>query len=282
LFSAFKTTGKAYKFNCVFNPVEWPKTGLEVQDAVNLVEEGVHEGHVPMLSDSIFCLRHAQSLGYPMRVIAVKNPVFPIGLVESRSVPEWLGNVSWITLRRVAFDCIFTANLYDDLPEGLEELRRLKATLVGRLGKVRHAEAPVQIVDRESAVEVIPSSATEDTAVAAVDSLNCLWEFRNGLRRIFIVERPLLLIAITSLSVNRELEERGQPTFAMVDETDGGRCLWGGFIGPEGSADDYRAAFRRFLSGLLKVVSTVDVPLELVIMETDSIINRIVNKGNTG
>lgn len=264
------------------NPVEWPKTGLEVQDAVNLVEEGVHNGFVPMLSDSIFCLRHAQSLGYPMHVIAVKNPVFPIGLVESRSVPEWLGNVSWITLRRVAFDCIFTANLYDDLPEGLEELRHLKATLVGRLGKVRHAEASVQIVDRESAVEVIPNSATEDTAIIATDSLNCLWEFRNGMRRVFLIEKPLLLVAITSLGVNRELEERGQPAFMMVDEADDGKCLWGGFIRPEGSADDYRAAFRRFLRGLLKVVAAVDAPLELVIMEAGSVINRIVNKGDTG
>jgi hypothetical protein len=264
------------------NPVEWPKTGLEVQDAINLVEEGVHNGFVPMLSDSIFCLRHAQSLGYPLRMIAVKNPVFPIGLVESRSVPKWLGNVSWITLRRVAFDCIFTTNLYDDLPEGLEELRRLKNTLVGQLGKVRHAEAPVQIVDRESAVEVIPNSATEDTAVVAVDSLNCLWEFRNGMRRVFLVEEPLLLVAITSLGVNRELEERDQPAFMMVDESDEGKCLWGGFIRPEGSTDDYRAAFRRFLRGLLKVVSAVDAPLELVIMETGSVINRIVNKGAKG
>jgi hypothetical protein len=262
--------------------VEWPKTGLGVEDAVNLVEEGVHEGHVPILTDSIFCLRHLQHLGYPLHVVMVRNPIAPIGLVESRAMPKWLANASWVILRRVAIGCALTAHLYGNLSEGLEELRRLKDTLVVHMNKAKHVEAPVQIVDRESAVELIPNSATEDAAIIATDSLNCLWEFRNGMRRVFLIEKPLLLVAITNLGVNRELEERGQPAFMMVDEADDGRCLWGGFIRPEGSTGDYRAAFRRFLRGLFKVVAAVDVPLELVIMEADSVINRIVNKGNAG
>jgi hypothetical protein len=265
-----------------FNTVEWPKTGLEVQEAVNLVEEGVHNGFVPIFTDSVFCLRHMQYIGYPLRMIMVKNPIAPIGLVESRAMPKWLGNASWVILRRVALDCTLTVRLYDDLPEGLEELRRLKETLVEHMSKAKHVEAPVQIINKASAVDAIPASATEDTAVIITDSLNCLWEFRNGLRRVFLVEEPLLLVAITSLSVNRELEERGQPAFVMVDEADGGKCLWGGFVRPEGSTDDYRAEFRRLLRGLLKVVGSLDVPLELVIMETDSLINRIVNKGAKG
>ena len=263
------------------NPVEWPKTGLEVQDAVNLVEEGVHEGHVPIFTDSIFCLRHLQHLGYPLHVVMVRNPIAPIGLVESRAMPKWLTNASWVILRRVAIDCALTAHLYGNLPEGLEELRRLKGTLVVHMNKAKHAEAPVQIVDRESAVEVIPSSATEDAAVVAVDSLNCLWEFRNGIRRVFLIEEPLLLVAITSLGVNRELEEMGQPAFMIVDDDTAGSCLWGGFLRPS-TAIDYRAEFRRLLKGLLKVVATLDVPLEFVIMETGSLIDSIVNKGAKG
>ncbi len=263
------------------NPVEWPKTGLEVQDAINLVEEGVHEGHVPIFTDSIFCLRHMQHLGYPLHLIVVRNPIALIGLVESRALPKWLGNVSWVLVRKAELDCVFTANLYGTMSEGLEELRFFKNTLLEHMSKVRHVEVPVQIVDKASAVDAIPASVTEGTAVIATDSLDCMWKFRNDLRRVFLVEKPLLLVAITSLDVNRELEEMGQPAFMIVDDDTAGSCLWGGFLRPS-TAIDYRAEFRRLLKGLLKVVATLDVPLEFVIMETGSLIDSIVNKGAKG
>jgi len=261
--------------------VEWPKTGLEVPEAVGLVEEGVHEGHVPVITDSIFCLRHMQNLGYPLNLIVVRNPIAPIGLVESRALPKWFGNVSWVIVRKVDVDCAFTAQLYDTMTEGIEELRRFKNTLLEHMSKAKHAEAPVQIVDKASAVDAILNSTADDTAVIAIDSLNCLWEMRNSLRRIFIIERPLLLVAITSLSVNRVLEEMGQPAFMIVDDDTAGSCLWGGFLRPS-TAIDYRAEFRRLLSGLLKVVAKLDVPLEFVIMEPGSLIDSIVNKGAKG
>lgn len=263
-----------------FNPVEWPKTSLEVQEAVALVEKGVHEGHVPIITDSIFCLRHMQHLGYPLHLIVVRNPIAPIGLVESRALPKWLGNVSWVLVRKVELDCVFTAHLYGTMSEGLEELRFFKNTLVEHMSKVKHVEVPVQIVDKASAVDAIPASVTDDTAIIATDSLDCMWKFRNNLRMVFLVEKPLLLVAITSLSVNRVLEGMGQPAFMIVDDADGS-CLWGGFLRPS-TAIDYRAAFRRFLKGLFKVVATLDVPLEFVIMEPGSLIDSIVNKSAKG
>jgi hypothetical protein len=206
-----------------------------------------------------------QALGYPIRIIAINNPVFIIGLVEARSLPSWLrgfGGVAWVALYRAGYDCVTHTRHYGSVGDGLRQLEEFKGALTNALGSVKLGELPVQIIDKSSAIGAIVSSASEDNAIVVSDSFSCIWQLHRGgeVRRVFIIERPLLLVAVTGPEVNGE---RRAPAFLMMDE-DGDDCLMGGFARRSGVVDDYRDAYSRFLRGLLKA-SPLNVPLELVV-----------------
>jgi len=257
------------------NPVEWPKTGLGVEDALRLVEGEVHRGFVPVLPDSVFCLRRMQALGYPIRIIAVKDPVFIIGLVEAGSLPSWLrgfGGVAWVALYRTGLDCVTHTRHYSSVGDGLRQLEAFKRALADALGLVKLGELPIQVVDRSSAADAIVPSTSEDNAIVVSDSFSCIWQLHRGgeVRRVFIIEKPLLLVAVTGPEVGGE---RKAPAVLMMDE-DGDDCLMGGFARRSGVVDDHRDAYRRFLRGLLKA-GPLNVPLELVIKAGDLVFRNL-------
>jgi hypothetical protein len=66
--------------------VGWPRFGLSAEEAVSLIEEESNNGSVPVLADSVYCYRHMQADGYPVRVLAVRDPAYLIGLVPAGSL----------------------------------------------------------------------------------------------------------------------------------------------------------------------------------------------------
>lgn len=260
--------------------MDWPRFGLSAEEALGFIDDEVHGGSVPVLSDSVFCLRHMQAVGYPIRIIAVKDPVFIIGFVPASSLPSWLGRLAWIILRRSVADCIFMGGQYVTLEAGLRGLDFLKGTLAQGLNASRIGEVPIQVIERESAADTIVAGATEDEAIILVDSLNCLWRMlkHGGVRRVFIIENPLLVVAVTGLEIDEELKASGQPALMMVDEDDEG-CVMGGIVRNKPTAD-YRSTFRAILSNMLK--AQLDTPLELMIKASNLIFTRNLDKQPTG
>jgi hypothetical protein len=279
VFSISKTLAKVYKNTCNPHPVDWPRFGLSAEEAVSLLEDEANNGFIPVLSNSVYCYRHMQADGYPLRVLAVRDPVTLIGLVPAGSLPAWMGRLAWILMKRRVDDCIFIAGQYGSIEVGLWELGVLKASLEEVLNASRVGEVPVQVIDRETAADAIVGSATEDSAVILVDSLTCLWGMQKngGLRRVFVVERPLLVAAVAGLEVDGELKASGQPALMMVDEDDED-CIMGGIVRNTPTAD-YRSTFRAILSNMLK--NPLDTPLELLIKANKVMPTRNLDKQPT-
>jgi hypothetical protein len=259
--------------------VGWPRFGLSAEEAVTLIEEESNNGSVPVLADSVYCYRHMQADGYPVRVLAVRDPAYLIGLVPAGSLPSWVGRLAWILMKRSVDDCIVIAGQYGSIEVGLWELGVLKAALGEALNTSRVGEVPVQVIDREAAADAIVGSATEDEAIILVDSFTCLWGMQKhgGVRRVFVIERPLLVVAVTGLEVDEELKASGQPALMMVDEDDEG-CVMGGIVRSNPTAD-YRSTFRSILSNMLK--NTLDTPLELLIKAGKAMHTRNLDKQPT-
>jgi hypothetical protein len=231
-------------------------------EAVEYIEGRVHEGYVPVLTNSMYCLRRLQEY-LPISIITTSNPILPIALVEAR----WLGgNVSWILLFRRGLDCMTFTRLYGGIEDGLRELGFFKRTLGKGLDNSRvPSNVPVHVTDIPGALEI--AVKVDDSSLLIVDDVDCLWDIHDHglLRSVIIVEYPAFIIAVGSVGVSELFHLSREPSFLIVDrDLESGKCTAGGFTRRPGglSLSDF---YQHLLTLTLVDWDVINSPLEAVI-----------------
>jgi hypothetical protein len=234
-----------------------------IREAVDYIEGRVHEGYVPILTNSMYCLRRLQEY-LPISIITVGNPILPIALVEAR----WLGgNVSWILLFRRGFDCMTFTRLYGGIEDGLRELGFFKRTLNRGLDNSMVASSvPVQVTDIPGALKLVLSEV-DDSSLLVVDDVDCLWDIHDQgfLRSVVIVEYPAFLVAVSDNGVSELFHLNREPMFLIVDRDSGSReCTAGSFTRRPGglSLSDF---YQHLLTMTLVDLDVIHSPLEFII-----------------
>jgi hypothetical protein len=233
-----------------------------IREAVDYIEGKVHEGYVPILTNSMYCLRRLQEY-YPINIITTNNPILPIALVEAR----WLGsNVSWILLFRRGLDCMTFTRLYGGIEDGLRELGFFKRTLNKGLDKsMVPSNVPVQVTDPPGALEI--AVKVDDSSILIVDDVDCLWDIHDQglLRSVVIVEYPAFIIAVGSVGVSELFHLNREPMFLIVDrDSENRECTAGSFTRKPGGLS--LSEFYQHLLTLTLVDYTIThSPLEFII-----------------
>jgi hypothetical protein len=243
--------------------VDLPKNGLGAREAVEYIEGKVHEGYVPVLTNSMYCLRRLQEY-YPLSIITTSNPIMPIALVEAR----WLGsNVSWILMFRRGLDCMTFTRLHGGIEDGLRELGFFTRTLNKGLGNSMVASnVPVQVTDPPGALKLVLSEV-DDSSILVVDDVDCLWDIHDQgfLRSVVIVEYPAFIIAVSDVSVSELFHLNREPMFLIVDRDSSNRqCTAGGFTRKPGGLS-LSEFYQHLLTLTLVDLDVINSPLEAVI-----------------
>jgi len=245
--------------------VDSPKNGLNAREAVEYIEGKVHEGYVPVLTNSMYCLRRFQEY-YPISIITVGNPILPIALVEAR----WLGgNVSWIQLFRNGLDCMTFTRLHGGIEDGLRQLGFFTRTLNKGLDNSKVASSvPVQVTDPPGALRLILSEVGGDSSILVVDDVDCLWDIHDQgfLRSAFIVEYPAFLIAVSDNGVSELFHLNREPRFLIIDRDSNNRqCTAGGFTRKPGALASLSEIYQHLLTVTLVDWDVINSPLEFII-----------------
>jgi hypothetical protein len=162
----------------------------------------------------MYCHRWLQDdLSYIL--IAVGNPVTPIGLVEPDVLPARGG---MMLLRRVGFQCSTHPSAYTSLEDALRQLGVLKSP--------KGDSTRVLITDRQSALSLIEGEVDSGSVALVVDNVECLWNLQSvGLIHLaVVVEEPTYLLATAEPRVVRALHVRGRPRLIKIDDRDG-KCV---------------------------------------------------------
>ena len=236
-----------------------------IREAIDYIEGKVHEGYVPVLTNSMYCLRRLQEY-FPISIITTNNPILPIALVEAR----WLGgNVSWILLFRRGFDCMTFTRLYGGIEDGLRELGFFTRTLNRGLdNSMVPSNVPVHVTDPPEALKLILSEVGDDSSLLIVDDVDCLWDIHDQgfLRSAFIVEYPAFMIAVSDVSVSELFHLNREPMFLIVDRDSGNReCTAGSFTRKPGGLS-LSEFYQHLLTMTLVDLDIINSPLEFIIM----------------
>ena len=234
-----------------------------IREAVEYIEGKVHEGYVPILTNSMYCFRRLQEY-FPISIITTSNPILPIALVEAR----WLGgNVSWILMFRRGSDCMTFTRLYGGIEDGLRQLGFFKRTLNKGLDNSKVTSGvPVQVTDPPGALKFVLSDAN-DSSILIVDDVDCLWDIHDQgfLRSVVIVEYPAFIIAVSDVSVSELFHLNREPSFLIVDrDLESGKCTAGGFTRKPGGLS-LSEFYQHLLTMTLVDLDIINSPLEAVI-----------------
>ena len=232
------------------------------REAVEYIEGKVHEGYVPVLSNSMYCFRRFQEY-FPISIITTNNPILPIALVKAR----WLGgNVSWILLVRNGLDCMTFTRLHGGIQDGLRQLGFFTRTLGKGLDNSRVPNnVPVQVTDIPEALEI--AVKVDDSSLLVVDDVDCLWDIHDQglLRSAVIVEYPAFLIAVSDIGVSELFHLNKEPMFLIVDRDSSNReCTAGGFTRRPGGPS-LSEIYQHLLTLTLVDWGIINSPLEAVI-----------------
>jgi len=244
--------------------VDSPKNGLGAREAVEYIEGRVHEGYVPVLTNSMYCFRRFQEY-FPISIITVGNPILPIALVEAR----WLGsNVSWILLVRRGLDCMTFTRLHGGIEDGLRQLGFFTRTLNRGLDNSKvPSGVPVQVTDIPGALRFALSEAGGDSSLLVVDDVDCLWDIHSQgfLRSAVIVEYPAFLIAISDIGVSELFHLNREPRFLIIDrDSENRQCTAGGFTRRPGGPS-LSKIYQHLLTMTLVDWDIIHSPLEFII-----------------
>jgi hypothetical protein len=235
---------------------------LGAREAVEYIEGKVHEGYVPVLTNSMYCLRRLQEY-FPIGIIATSNPILPIALIEARRLGT---RVSWIILIRNGFDCESYALLHGGIEDGLRHLGFFTKTLNRGLSNSRvPSNVPVQVTDPPGALEI--AVKVDDSSLLVVDDLDCLWDIHSQgfLRSAFIVDYPAFLIAVSGIGVSELFHLSREPSFLIVDrDLESGKCTAGGFTRKPGGLS-LSEFYQHLLTMTLVDLDIINSPLEAVI-----------------
>jgi len=241
-----------------------PKNGLGAREAVEYIEGRVHEGYVPVLTNSMYCLRRLQDY-FPLGIITTSNPILPIALVEARRLGS---NVSWILLFRNGLDCRYIARLHGGIEDGLRQLGFFTRTLNKGLDNSKVTSGvPVHITDIPGALRLALSEAGDDSSILIADDVDCLWDIHSQgfLRSAFIVEYPAFLIAVSDIGVSELFHLSREPSFLVIDRDSGNRkCTAGGFTRRPGGPS-LSEIYQHLLTMTLVDWDIIHSPLEAVI-----------------
>jgi len=233
-------------------------------EAVEYIEGRVHEGYVPVLTNSMYCLRRFQEY-FPISIITVGNPILPIALVDAKMLGS---NVSWILLARRGFDCEYYAILHGGIEDGLRQLGFFTRTLNKGLDNSKVASnVPVQVTDPPGALRLVLSEVGGDSSILVVDDVDCLWDIHDQgfLRSVVIVEYPAFLIAVSDVGVSELFHLNKEPRFLLVDRDSGNRkCTAGGFARKPGGPS-LSEIYQHLLTLTLVDYSITHSPLEFII-----------------
>jgi len=244
--------------------VDSPKNGLGAREAVEYIEGRVHEGYVPVLTNSMYCFRRFQEY-YPINIITTNNPILPIALVNAKMLGS---NVSWILLFRRGFDCMTFTRLHGGIEDGLRQLGFFTRTLNKGLDNSRVANnVPVQVTDIPGALRLALSEIEDDSSLLVVDDVDCLWDIHDQgfLRRAVIVEYPAFIIAVGSVGVSELFHLNREPMFLIVDrDSENRECTAGSFTRKPGglSLSDF---YQHLLTLTLVDWDVINSPLEFII-----------------
>ena len=232
-------------------------------EAVEYIEGKVHEGYVPILTNSMYCLRRLQEY-LPISIITVGNPILPIALVEAR----WLGgNVSWILMFRRGSDCVTFTRLYGGIEDGLRELGFFTRTLNRGLdNSMVPNSVPVHVTDPPEALK-LALSEVDDSSLLIVDDVDCLWDIHDQgfLRSVVIVEYPAFIIAVGSVGVSELFHLNREPMFLIVDrDSENRQCTAGSFTRRPGGLS-LSEFYQHLLTLTLVDWDVIHSPLEAVI-----------------
>ncbi|MFP3214503.1 MAG: hypothetical protein RXR18_04795 [Nitrososphaeria archaeon] len=244
--------------------MDLPRGGLSAREAVEFIEGKVHEGYVPIIANSMYCLRLFQEY-FPLSIIAVSNPILPIALAETRKLGS---NVSWIILIRNSFNCMTFVKPHDGIEDGLRHLDFFSKTLNRGLEKSRVAsEVSVQVTDIAGALRFALSEAGGDSSLLVVDDVDCLWDIHDQgfLRSAVIVEYPAFLIAVSDIGVSELFHLNREPRFLIIDrDSEDRQCTAGGFARKPG-APSLSEIFQHLLTITLVDWNIIHSPLEFII-----------------
>jgi hypothetical protein len=236
---------------------------FSAKEAVEYIEGKVHEGYVPVLTNSMYCFRRLQDY-LPINIITVGNPILPIALVEAR----WLGsNVSWILLIRNGLDCMAFTRLHGGIEDGLRQLGFFTRTLNRGLDNSRVAsEVPVQVTDPPGAFKLV-SSEVGDSSLLVVDDVDCLLDIHDQgfLRSVVIVEYPAFIIAVSDVGVSELFHLNREPRFLIIDrDSENRQCTAGGFTRRPGGPS-LSEVYQHLLTMTLVDYAIIHSPLEFII-----------------
>jgi hypothetical protein len=244
--------------------MDLPRVGLGAREAVEYIEGRVHEGYVPVLTNSMYCLRRLQEY-FPLGIIATSNPIMPIALVEARRLGT---RVSWIILIRNGFDCESYALLHGGIEDGLRHLGFFTKTLNRGLSNSMVAgNVPVHVTDIPGALKLVLSEVEGDSSLLVVDDLDCLWDIHDQgfLRSAVIVEYPAFLIAVSDIGVSELFHLSREPRFLIIDRDSGNRkCTAGGFTRKPGGPS-LSEIYQHLLTMTLVDYTITHSPLEFII-----------------
>jgi hypothetical protein len=242
--------------------MKWPREGLSAQEAINFIDDNASEGKVPIFTDSMYCYRWLQNY-LPIRLIAIDNPVTPIGFVE---LSHLTAKVSQIIAYRNGLGCDTYAPEYNSLEDGLRQLGVFKRSLAGILNEARGRDARVLVADLPDAASVMASEVNDGAVAMVVDSIECLWGIQGSglLRTAVITDKPAYLLAAVEPEATRLLGVGGRPVVLLADSHDG-RCIARGFRHNRGSELSLRDAVRIALTLLMSNRGVINAPLEVLI-----------------
>jgi hypothetical protein len=233
------------------------------REAVEYIEGKVHEGYVPVLTNSMYCLRRFQEY-FPISIITTSNPILPIALVNAKMLGS---NVSWILLVRRGFDCMTFTRLHGGIEDGLRQLGFFTRTLNKGLDNSRVASnVPVQVTDPPGALE-IAVEVEGDSSLLVVDDVDCLWDIHDQgfLRSVVIVEYPAFLIAVSDIGVSELFHLSREPRFLIIDrDSENRQCTAGGFTRRPGGPS-LSEVYQHLLTITLVDWDVIRSPLEAVI-----------------
>ena len=244
--------------------MDLPKNGLGAREAVEYIEGRVHEGYVPVLTNSMYCLRRLREY-FPLGIIATSNPIMPIALIETRRLGT---RVSWIILIRNGFDCESYALLHGGIKDGLRQLGFFTRTLNKGLDNSKVTSGvPVHITDIPGALRFALSEAGGDSSLLVVDDLDCLWDIHSQgfLHSAFIVEYPAFLVAVSDNGVSELFHLSKEPRFLIIDrDSENRQCTAGGFTRRPGGPS-LREIYQHLLTMTLVDWDIIHSPLEFII-----------------
>jgi len=241
--------------------MEWPKSGLRIQDAADFIEKAVYEGFTPVFTDSMYCFRRLQEY-FPLRFIATSRPIVPIGLTETKR----LSGVAFMILTRKGTDCTtyYLQRSKEVVLDFISDFINTFTQWFSRFDKPSVDAVPVYVTDLAGFARIVRGEFLGESAIIIADNMDCLWaeQSRGDIHSAILIDHPAFLLAVSSLGVDEELQKAGKPALILLDRG-GGECDYY-VLTPKDDLNP-RDNVLDALGKLLIDTRVIHTPLELVI-----------------